>query len=59
MSNDEFNKVELPAINQLKKLPKSDILLMFKLYDLIIPKNKKQKKKISEDIINILKTMRK
>ena len=42
--------------DELSKLPKTDIILMFKLYDLIIPKSKKQRKRISEDIINTLKT---
>lgn len=39
---------------ELKKLPESDIIFMFKLYDLIVPKNKKLKK-VGEEIMNILK----
>jgi len=45
--------LDVRETNKLKKLPNSDIILMFKLYDLIVPKNKK-KKKIGEEIINIL-----
>jgi len=40
---------------KLTQLPKTDIILMFKLYDLIVPKAKKQKK-LGEEIINLLMT---
>ena len=40
---------------KLKDLPKTDIIFMFKLYDLIVPKAKKQKK-LGEEIINLLMT---
>lgn len=39
---------------ELEDLPKSDLIFMFKLYDLIVPKNRKLKK-LGEEIINILK----
>lgn len=42
-------------LEELKALPNSDIIFMFKLYDLIVPKQKKQKK-LGEEIINLLMT---
>ena len=50
----EANILDVRDINKLKMLPKTDIIFMFKLYDLIVPKAKKQKK-LGEEIINILK----
>lgn len=49
-------KAKILDIRELKKisnLPSSDIVFMFKVYDLIVPKNKKQKK-LGEDLINQL-----
>ncbi len=42
-------------LDELAKLSKSDVIFMFKLYDLIVPKNRKLKK-IGEEIINLLMT---
>jgi len=42
-------------LDNLRQLPRADIILMFKLYDLIVPKAKKQKK-LGEEIINLLMT---
>ena len=43
MSNDEFNKVELPAIEQLKKLPKRKIATQsLRNYGLAILTNSKK-----------------
>ena len=42
-------------LEKLNKLPKADIIFMFKLFDLIVPKAKKQKK-LGEEIINLLMT---
>ena len=53
--NGTANILDVRDINMLDKLPNSDIIFMFKLYDLIVPKAKKQKK-LGEEIINILIT---
>ena len=42
-------------LTKIKQLPKTDIIFMFKLYDLIVPKQKKLKK-LGEEIINLLIT---
>lgn len=46
--------IDLRDIEKIKEIEKSDIIFMFKIYDLIVPKSKKFKK-IGEEIINILK----
>lgn len=50
----EANILDARDLESLNKIPKSDIIFMFKVYDLIVPKSKKLKK-IGEEIINIIK----
>jgi hypothetical protein len=46
--------MDVRDLDSLKKIPHSDIIFMFKLYDLIVPKNRRLKK-IGEEIIKVLK----
>lgn len=52
--NGKAEILDLRNLEKLKKIEKSDMIFMFKVYDLIVPKTKKFKK-IGEDIINIIK----
>jgi len=45
--------LDIRDLEKISNLPSSDIVFMFKVYDLIIPKNRKQKK-LGEDLINLL-----
>jgi len=53
--NGKAEILDARDLDKLKKLPNSDIIFMFKLYDLIVPKAKNQKK-LGEEIINLLMT---
>ncbi|MEK6914542.1 MAG: methyltransferase domain-containing protein [Nanoarchaeota archaeon] len=46
--------LDIRDLESLRRIPKSDIIFMFKVYDLVVPKTKRFKK-IGEEIINILK----
>lgn len=52
--NGKAEILDIRDFEKLKKVEKSDMIFMFKVYDLIVPKNKKLRK-IGEEIINILK----
>ena len=52
--NGKAEILDVRELEDLGNLPKTDIIFMFKLYDLIVPKAKKLKK-LGEEIINILK----
>ncbi|MFH1358918.1 MAG: hypothetical protein ABIH37_03465 [archaeon] len=51
--NGKASELDIRDLNKVSKLPSSDVIFMFKVYDLIIPKNKK-KKKIGEELIKLL-----
>lgn len=57
MKNKGVNgKAEILDIRDLEKisnLPSSDVIFMFKVYDLIVPKNKKERK-LGEELIKLL-----
>ena len=45
--------LDIRNLKDISNLPSSDIIFMFKVYDLIVPKNRKQKK-LGEELINLL-----
>ena len=51
--NGKAKILDIRDLEKISNLPSSDVVFMFKVYDLIVPKNRKQKK-LGEELIKLL-----